>query len=768
MRQIQTPARPRLKRRLIAGVALAFVSFSAAHAADPDLADAPDASAAEVDRVVVTAAKQTERKAALAQGDPASISVLTADVLERRGVASTLDLVNLTPNLYQPRNTMSYSAAQYFLRGIGELDAQGEPSVGTFVDGVYITRNLGAMQELLDVADIQVDRGPVIHLGHQVEGGAVRLTTVVPDNQVRRELLAGYGSFDEIKLGVLVSGPIVEDKVYGSFAISRHQRDGTDYNRTLGRRENDIALTQARAKLRFTPNADLDFTLALDGTADDSLNRGYGNLLNADKYALNSPIYPKNRYRQAGVTATTLYRLSPDWSLSSVTAWRVFEDHANYDNTGDRFARNSSPLRYYDNAWSQDLKLSGMAGKARIVAGIYLLYEDWITRRNVNASTTFYGSPNRIVFTPVHAAIDQKTYNAAAYVQTDYDLTPRLTLTGGLRYNLERHTTEETLSWLIAGGDHTFTLTDVSQVADELAILYGAPTATAWHVKAHKSWTQLLPRLAATFQAAPGVKAYASISQGAKSGGFDFRANSPSNSRQAVTPYAPEKVTTYEAGVKSDLSGGRVRLNGAVFWNDFTDIQISAYDPLTAMSRRFNAGDGHSVGIELEAAAQITSDWSLDATASWLDTELDTYRGTYSQVVLAGGAIVPTSAHSGSPLPNAPKFQGKVASDYRLPIGLPGEFTLGVDLSYQGATFLTAANSPYNRMPPQTFLDAALRWKSPDGAWRAALRGRNLLDRRYLVWSGLGTTNGSPAYATFYSASWTDPRTVYLEVRHSF
>ncbi|WP_165191604.1 TonB-dependent receptor [Caulobacter soli] len=758
----------RLKLRLAAGAAMALVGLSATQAADTLAPDSADASTTEVDRVLVTAARQAERKAALAQSDPASISVLTAERLDQRGVASTLDLVNLTPNLYQPRNTMSYSAAQYFLRGIGELDAQGEPSVGTFVDGVYITRNLGAMQELLDIADIQIDRGPVIHLGHQVEGGAVRLTTVVPDNQVRRELLAGYGSFDEVKLGGLISGPLVEDKVYGSFAISRHQRDGIDVNRTLNRRENNIALTQARAKLRFTPTADLDFTLAVDGAADDSLNRGYGDLRNADQFGLYSPIYPKNRYRQAGVTATTLYRLSPAYQLSSVTAWRVFEDHANYDNTGDRFARNSSPLRYYDNAWSQDLKLTGTTGKAHVVAGVYLLYEDWITRRNVNASTTFSGTPNRIVFTPVNAAIDQKTYNAAAYLQTDYEVSPRLSVTAGLRYNLERHTTEQTLSWLIAGGDHTITVTDVSQVADELNILYGSPAAQAWHVKAHKSWTQLLPRLSATFQAAPGVKAYASISQGAKSGGFDFRANSPGNSRQATTPYAPEKVTTYEAGVKSDFSGGRVRLNGAVFWNDFKDIQISAYDPLTAMSRRFNAGDGHSVGIELEAAAQVTAAWSLDATASWLDTELDTYRGTYSQIVLAGGDVLPTAAHSGSPLPNAPKFQGRIASDYRLPVSLPGELSLGVDLSYQGSTFLTSAASRYNRMPPQTTLDAALRWKSPDGTWRAALRGRNLLNRRYLVWSGLGTTNGTPAYPTFYSASWTDPRTVYLEVRHSF
>jgi iron complex outermembrane receptor protein len=758
------PGRPRLKRRLVAGAALALRAGASARAADLPA----DASSVEVDRVVVTAAREAERKAAAAQGEPASVSVLTAERLERLGVSSTLDLVNLTPNLYQPRNTMSYSAAQYFLRGIGELDAQGEPSVGTFVDGVYITRNLGAMQELLDIVDIQIDRGPVIHLGHQVEGGAVRLTTAKPDNTVRRELLAGYGSYDEIKLGGLISGPLVQDKLYASFAISRHQRDGTDINRTLNRRENDIGITQARAKLRFTPTPDLDITLALDGTADDSLNRGYGNLRNADQFGLYSPIYPKNRYRQGGLTATVLYHLSPALDLSSVTAVRVFEDHAKYDNTGDIFARNSSPLRYYDNAYSEDLRLTGTVGKARFTGGLYLLYEDWITRRNVNASTTFQGSPNRIVFTPVNAAIDQKTYNAAAYLQTDYDLSPRLTLTAGLRYNVERHATEETLSWLVAGGDHTVTVTEASQVASELDVLYGQPAATAWRVKAHKSWNQLLPRLSATFEAAPGVKAYASISQGAKSGGFDFRANSPSNSRQATTPYAPEKVTTYELGVKSDWAQGRVRLNGAVFWNDFEDIQISAYDPLTAMSHRYNAGDGHSVGAEVELAAQVTPDWSVEATASWLDTKLDTYRGTYSQIVLAGGDVLPTSAQSGSPLPNAPREQARIASDYRLPVGLPGELRLGSDIAYQASTYLTSAASRYNRMPPQTTLNASLRWTSDDGTWRVALWGRNLLDRRYLVWSGLSTTNGSPAHPIFYSASWTDPRTVYLEVRRKF
>lgn len=728
--------------------------------------DGADAENDAATIVVTAAAARANERIEAAQRTVTSTSIIGADRLEQLGIGSTLDLMNVTPNLYQPRNTMSRSAAQYFIRGIGELDAQGEPSVGTFLDGVYVTRNLGAMQELLDIESIQVDRGPVIGVGHVVEGGAVRLFTLVPDNDLRVEAQAGYGSLNEWKAGFLVSGPLIRDRLYASFAIGHHQRDGTDDNVTLNRKVNTIDVTQARAKLRFTPNDRLDLTLSAYGTIDHSTNRGYGNFLNANQYDLIAPIYPRNHFEQFGVTGNTSYEFSDTLKLTSVTAYRGFSDDASYENTGDRFARNSSPLKYKDRAWSQDLYLKGTAGRLDFTIGAYGQYEYWRTDRNVNVSRTLFGIPNdTIIFTPVNAYIVQKNYNLSAYGEARYRLTDEIVLEAGLRLNWERHKTAQTLRYLVAGSNPSITVTDVSQVPAELDVLYGQPQgAVAWQIAANKNWTQLLPRIGISWEFNPDARAYASITQSTKSGGFDFRANGAATPSQATTPYDPERVTTYEVGLKTQPSS-TVRFNGALFWNHFSNIQISAFDPFTALSRRFNAGVGHSAGVEGEAHVDVTPQWTLDATASYLYTRLDRYRGTYAQVLLANGDILPTAARSGAQLPNAPRFQGHASTRYTVPLGSAGSINLAGDISYQASTYLTAANSKYNRMPSQTYLNASIGWTSEDDRLSITVQARNLLDKRYLVWRGFSTTTGSPAHTTFDTAAFADPRTVFANVK---
>ncbi|HEX7852357.1 MAG TPA: TonB-dependent receptor [Sphingobium sp.] len=769
---VPTPSRPPSSRgrlwfsSLLAATCLTTMPTLAAAQATPVSGEADAADAGDASTITVTATRRITEEVDTAQKKVSSTSVIGADQLERLGVLSTLDIANLTPNLYQPRNTMSYSAAQYFIRGIGELDAQGEPSVGTFIDGVYVTRNLGAMQELLDVESIQVDRGPVIGVSHVVEGGAVRITSLVPDNDLRVQAEAGYGSLNEWKVGALVSGPLVKDKIYASFAISHHGRDGTDYNTTLNRKVNNIDITQARAKLRFTPNDRLDFTLSVNGTLDYSTNRGYGNLLNPNKFDLIAPIYPHNRFAQLGFTASTTYEFNDNLKLYSITAYRGFNDNADYENTGDRFARNSAPLYYNDQAYSQDLYLKGTSGPVDYTLGVYGLYEYWLTNRNVNASRTIHGTPDTIIYTPINAYIVQKNYNLSAYGEANVHLSDTLTLTAGLRLNWEKHKTAETLSYLIGGGDHTLTVTDVSQMPAVLAALYSQPQSTAWQVAASQDWTQLLPRAGLSWEFRPDVRAYASIGQGSKSAGYDFRAASgtAAGAGQASTPYNPERVTTYEIGLKTQPSSG-VRLNGAVFYNQFQNIQISAYDPVTALTRRFNAGKAHSWGVEGEANLTLTPQWTLDATASYLYTRLDEYWGTPTRLLLSNGDILPTAAYVGAPLPNAPRFQGRAATQYRIPLGSAGSISLGGDVSYQAATYLTSAASAYNRMPPETFLNASIGWTSPDERWSVTLYARNLLDKRYLVWRGFSTSSGSPAYPIFDTASFTDPRTVFASLK---
>ncbi|AOX20060.1 TonB-dependent receptor [Kozakia baliensis] len=759
-----------LKSFLALGIS--FLPFAASHAqtttkhraARPTSASsarhaAPLRSPAET--VNVSGLSRAGRAVAQAQKTPQSISVLTGAHLRDLGVTDMRQISNLTPNLYQPRATVGYSATNYFIRGIGELDPQGEPSVGTYIDGVYLPRTLGTMQELLDIEAISVERGPVgFTEGHQAEGGAVRITTETPTNRTHYAVLAGYGTYNEYRLSAAASGALVKDKVYASIALNHHGRGSIDHNYTLNRGENNIDYSQGRGKLRFTPNERLDITLAFDGTIDNSTNRGYGNLLNPYRYGLYSRVYPKNSYNQAGFTGNVNYRLDPHLVLQATTGIRGYDMKGNYDNFGDYYIRASQLLTYRDRSYSQDVHLRGDYGKLSFTAGAFFFYEDWFTQRRANnVAGTQTNDPASMRYQPVYAVIDQLTRNWAVYGQAQYRIIPTLTATAGLRFNWEDHSNSEQLSYLVGSRPYT------QGIANNLQTLYSAtPGNLAWSAGERRSWTQLLPKGALTWQATPRLMPYVSISQGSKSGGYDYRAQTPTalGRLQAVLPYRPEILTTYEIGAKTQPIPGRLTVNGDVFYNDFRDIQVTTLDPASGLSRRYNAGRGHSVGAEIETAAHITQAWEFDATASWLFSQLDHFSGRFGQVTLANGQTLNTAPRQGGPLPYSPRFQMHAGTSYTFQIpDFPGGWRVGADISYQSTLFTDALTNAQTRLPAQTYVNAIAAWTSRNKRWTVTVNGRNLLDHRYPQSLSFVQGGGVPVY---YAAAFNDPRTIFASV----
>jgi len=726
------------------------------------------------EEIAVTAQTRGGRVRAQVQRTPASISVLTDAQLRERGITDVRQLANLTPNLFEPRATVGFSATNYFIRGIGELDPQGEPSVGTYVDGVYLPRTLGSMQELLDVETIQIERGPTgFTSGHQAEGGGIRIDTLTPDNVTHLHVLGGYGSYNEYHAALLVSGALVRDKVYASLAFDRHGRDGFDHNYTLDRSENNVDYTQARGKLRFTPNARWDITLAFDGTVDGSTNRGYGNLLNAYQYGLYSSVYPKNNYSQAGFTGNVSYVLTPHLDLHSTTSIRGYDDSGAYDNYGTPYIQRSQLLYYKDRTYSEDLSLRGHYGRLSFTTGGYFLYEDWYTGRRANNTSGAWYPDNSAaanqLYQPVYASIDQVSRIWALYGQVDYKITPTLTATIALRFNHEQHSNAEDLDYLVAGGNHTVGWPGI------LGALYGnAPGAPAWpdHAAAHAHWYQLLPKGALTWQATPHVMPYVSISQGSKSGGFDYRAQTPgaANMAQALLPYKPELVTTYELGGKSNLLNHAITMNGSLFWNSFNNIQMTTYDATSALSHRFNAGDGHSAGAEIETSAHVARDWDLHYTASYLYAQLDSFKGQASAPLpLAGGGFYNNSSHAGARLPYAPRWQMSASVFYRMPhLPFPGHLRIGADVSWQSALFLDGNENNQTRLSPQTYVNAIATWTSDDQRWSVTGQVRNILDRRYP--QNLSYTLGPVSHGVYApandAAAFADPRTIFVSAEY--
>lgn len=282
-------ARRPFRLALLGGTAL-FPAFAplAAIAADPVPPATADTSTVEVTGTKLSpAAKAAENK-------PQAASVIGQQQVQDLGATKLQDLAGIAPGVIINNNTPSPNNLSVYIRGIGEPDAQGIPSVGIFIDGIYQPRNLGANLDLLGLQDVTIERGPVgFEGGHDAEGGAVRLTTLAPSNTLTLNAQAGYGTYNEFITSILGSGPIVPDLLYGSLAVSHHGRDGIDTNAATGLEMNNTAIATVRGKLRYTPSNDLEINLGYDFTLDNSQVRSPGNAASPDIYASNNPLFPK-------------------------------------------------------------------------------------------------------------------------------------------------------------------------------------------------------------------------------------------------------------------------------------------------------------------------------------------------------------------------------------------------------------------------------------------------------------------------------------------
>jgi iron complex outermembrane receptor protein len=274
----------------------------------------------------------------------------------------------------------------------------------------------------------------------------------------------------------------------------------------------------------------------------------------------------------------------------------------------------------------------------------------------------------------------------------------------------------------------------------------GAVIAQSIAGQAEHSWSAVTPHAVVNYQFDPGLMAYLSYSTGFKSGGYDNRAT---RLDLAELPFNPEHVATYETGAKGEFLNRRLRANLAVFYNDYKDLQVSFYDPIYVGTRRGNAGQAHSYGVELEADAKPVDRVSLFANAGYLYGVYDHYAG-------AGGPGVNADGH---PLVNAPRYTGSIGGTWDLPIKLPGDWSLESDAQYQGSIFSSALTRPQDKTPSQIFLNALATWTAPGGHWSLSLSAKNLLNTQKPV--GVGYT---PSVGIDYDVI-PDPRTILGTVR---
>ena len=754
--------------RAVLASALLFIPSVAAHADAPAAAPEPTADG----DVVVTATRQ----ATSLQKTPVAVAVFGSQQISQQNIVTARDLAGQTPGVTIPRSGITPLTQIFYVRGIGNSDPIFDPNIAQYVDDVYLPRAINGMTDLTDIERVEVLRGPQGTLfGENADAGAIRYITKIPTEQAQANFDLGYGNYNTVNGHAFVAGALLPG-LLGSLAVAHDQHDGYTRDPTIHQHVNNQQTTGARAKLLATPAPDLTLLLTADGTIDRSNSYYYIPKQPIVGGTLKNPIYgafdprvslasqkPKNHSWSAGVSLKTSYDLNPVLTFNAITAYRGFaQDPVNYNNDGQPLVPYSSTVPqlvsisdnyivYKEHEITQEFQLQGKWDRFDFTSGLYYLYENFRSNR-----IGYVVSP--AAATPLPAYPEDQigktgTTNYAAYAQGNYQLDSRLTATLGGRYTIEHRKFD------FAGIYDDFAGNPITPVP-------GAPTTTAggyaalndFTYQGKKTWRSFTPKLGLSYQFTPAVFGYASISRGFGAGGFNNRASSLAT----ALPYDQEKVTTYEAGLKTDWFDHRLRLNATGFYNDYRDLQQTAsiISPVTngLVSVRSNAGKAHTYGFELEGNAQPTPGLTLTANASYLKTEFDDFANAGTTVVNGVPTLV---GATGNKLPFSPQWQLSGSGSYLVPADLHGDLRVGGVITYETSYFSDVFNYAQGKVGAQSYVDAYVSWSPTGDHWTFSLTGKNLADHRHyqsIAWGGTPNLWQGPV---------SPPRTIFFKAAYS-
>ena len=337
--------------------------------------------------------------------------------------------------------------------------------------------------------------------------------------------------------------------------------------------------------------------------------------------------------------------------------------------------------------------------------GLYYLHEeiDRMEAFNINTALNFREQYQQ----------ENTTESAAIFGELYRPLTEKFSATLGLRYTHESKDFSNTTS------------------ADPFPVFF---FREEFSIDADESWSGVTWRLVGEYELEIDGMVYASISKGFKSGGFQGQ---PSEPISAATPFDPEEAINYELGLKSQWLDNRLRVNAALFYMDYSDLQVLQFQQVgetpdgipIAAGVVDNAADAVSQGLEVELHWAPTPWFQLFGFYAFNDTEFENFFSDGQDL-------------SGNHLRNAPRHSYAVNARYAQPLANGSELSSLLTYSYRDETYQSNENLETNKFDEKKLLDLRLSWRSPMEQWELSLWGKNLTDETYQLHRIAGPSGG--------------------------
>jgi iron complex outermembrane recepter protein len=418
-------------------------------------------------------------------------------------------------------------------------------------------------------------------------------------------------------------------------------------------------------------------------------------------------IPPRNYITQWGTALTIDWDISDELVFKSISTYREYDSRFTWDEDGSPFALNQLDNRLDNWQLTQEFRLNGTAGPVDYTVGAYYLDQN----SHYEARVTL----NYALIDFVHGPDPTPADTKAGFATASWHLSDDFTLSGGVRYSKEyksytHHRHNPDGSDIIGGPPG-------SQYNWRLAGIEGL---TAEFKDDRTDW-----RVALGYNVGDDSLVYASASTGYKGGGVNPRPFFP----EQLKTFDSEELTSYELGWKSDLLDNTLRLNAAVFFTKYDNIQLVLKQcelpaflgggPGPPCLKPANVGDAEIKGVELEATWYLSDRFLVDMSASTLDF-------SYQTVDPA------TNVTSGMITPYTPETKWALGAQYTIPSRL-GDWMVRVDGSYMSEVYADPINGPTNFIDGYTLVNAVLRWTAPDDGWRIEGQLLNATDELYYI-----------------------------------
>ena len=654
----------------------------------------PTQSQMILEEVLVVAQRRTQNL----QQVPVSVQAFSAEDLQISGVKDVFDLSTIAPGL-EVRQGGSANTTKFRIRSAG-TDANNfglESAVGLYVDDVYRARQGSMVNNLVDLASVEVLRGPQGTLfGRNTLVGAVLMNTVAPGYDgpnAFAELTAG--NYDLLNFSGASSITAVEDILALRLTGFSSQRDGYVDDIKLGKnRIYDRNRWGARLQALYSPSDFLSVRIITDyseidevccaalavqdnlrpvalpagaiayaGT-DEVVRALGGTVFTGDQfydYATAQSFLPVTDNEDGGVSVTVKLDLEA-FSLTSITGYRSFESYDKADVDASDLSLLNTGATADQTALSQELRISSQSQVLSYVTGLYYFSQDLNNYSTVEVGehindlfshsfVYFAGTngqfpleaipsfplPSLPLFPPNSGAKNSMQQEHEAYAifgQADYHLSATVMFTGGLRYTYE----DKKLFGVFTQGsapDFTDNVIAPPFVLDQFYAL--APQAP---IDESLNDGEVTGTVKLTWFRDDNAMLYGSYGTGYKSGGTNTDRINPA----LDYVFDPETSAAFEIGMKSDFPDQALRLNLALHMTDYRDSQINTLGP-----------DGWA----LQNAGKIDT-WGGEVELTWLPTDSLTITGAYTRTEgtikewESDACWIAAQFHTGQPDPGDP------------------------------------------------------------------------------------------------------------------